>query len=161
AEFTEIVPGAEDTAKPAVGVSQVNTFDVAHLADFVQVGEYLNRFYPKGQGAPGSVSWLPSNFFKWAKSGPGDVEPVDLLENAKSKMGKRLIEALKRATEAKNRGEVEFEVENDESRHYFATLHALRAIHALGNDVPQLSKDVRQNLVEGARSFAVEQSFFF
>jgi hypothetical protein len=162
--FTEIGADATDgtgrTESGAGRVSQVNTFDVAHLADFVQVGDYLNRFYPKNSEGQKN-GWLPSSFFEWTRATSGDVEPHDALESAKSKIGDRLIAGLKQALEAKNRGEIEFEVGNDESRHYFATLHALRAIHSLGKDAPKIPKDVLENLVEGASSFAVEQTYFF
>lgn len=138
--------------------SEVNIFDVAHLADFIQVGDYLDRFYPRPKGGGGApAGWLSSSFFRLGARARAD---------AKVAIRSALVRALENSVGAKERGQVEFEVGNDESRHYFATLHALRTLHVLkdwnaGADEKSLKDDVLENIVVGARAFAIEQSFFF
>ena len=72
-----------------------------------------------------------------------------------------LTAALGKATQATDAGvpttgEVQFD-DRPESAHYFASLHALRALHALGAPLPHNVP----RIVEGARAFAVEQCFFY
>lgn len=157
----------EDPSK--IDPYEVNTFDIAHLTDFMQVADYLNRFH--------GVEVASSRFFdKPATSGINfdekeegqKVEARTLAagqyDNFSDRMliETRLREAIKDASVLKEvgvgfAGEVRFEEGRPESRHYFATLHSLRALHVLGiKEVDGLTA-----VVAGARSFAIEQSYYF
>ncbi|MER9690017.1 MULTISPECIES: AAA family ATPase [unclassified Mesorhizobium] len=149
---------------------EVNTFDIAHLADFFQVSAYLQRFYENSTDV---------NKFFSSKQAPKSFrfetedEASPLHESCKSAdeynemaphnvIEWRLREAIREAAKPSDvgvgfPGEVRFEEGRAESRHYFATLHALRALHALGaKDIDGLA-----SVVIGARSFAIEQSYYF
>jgi AAA+ superfamily predicted ATPase len=182
---------------------EVNTFDIAHLADFVQVSGYLSRFY--------EVKTDPTTFFKAGvvkfsgddvaavadekpsdetdpKASKADIAPKsvdveapltdgssatethteakpaagDAAPAAMDLIKSKLLAAIKQAGDPQEvgvgfPGEVRFEDGRPESRHYFATLHTLRALHALGEtQIENLSA-----VVAGARSFAIEQSYYF
>ncbi len=181
---------------------EVNTFDIAHLADFVQVSGYLDRFY--------GLKTNPATFFAEPKvvtfsgddDAPGEIDTPETAEAAKAAENSRaddsvdvpvvdvetpqntdaeagpavgddeppalkliktkLLSAIEQAGNSENvgigfPGEVRFEESRPESRHYFATLHTLRALHALGvTEIENLSA-----VVAGARSFAIEQSYYF
>ncbi|HEU00948.1 MAG TPA: AAA family ATPase [Aurantimonas coralicida] len=148
---------------------EVNTFDIAHLADFIQVADYLSRFH--------GVKVESSKFFDKAttsdilfdeKEEGQKVVARTMAEGQYDDFTERMLietrlrEAIKDASVLKEvgvgfAGEVRFEEGRPESRHYFATLHSLRALHALGvEEIDGLSA-----VVAGARSFAIEQSYYF
>jgi hypothetical protein len=154
---------------PNIDPYEVNTFDIAHLTDFIQVADYLNRFH--------GVEVASSSFFdKPAVSDTSfddkdegqKVEARTLTDGQYNDFSERMLvetrlrEAIKDASFLKDvgvgfAGEVRFEEGRPESRHYFATLHSLRALHVLGiKDVEGLTA-----VVAGARSFAIEQSYYF
>jgi hypothetical protein len=143
--------------------SQVNTFDVAHLADFIQVAEYIGRFerapqknYPvvgiaeKQAGEAEQQSILSSNQSALTSDLPGaqKVEAIDgrtakLTTELREAIVKHLTGAISSATQSTNQaahcGEVRFD-NRPESAHYFATLHALRALHGLGARRPKMCR---------------------
>lgn len=136
---------------------EVNTFDVAHLADFIQVADYVGRF--------NSDKAVPVVLAKRAQAEAGQDQPGKAAEQESDLIRRAVVDhlnfALRSATiagneEAPNSGEVRFD-ERAVSAHYFATLHTLRALHALGEPVP---KNIGQ-IVEGAKAFAIEQCFYF
>lgn len=134
-------------SKSSSGRQDVNTFDIAHLADFFQVAEYLKRFY--------ALSPDYSKFFGETKSankfGPAKFDPRKDIE-------RRLRDGIKDAAKsAGGIGEVCFEKGRDESRHFFATLHSLRALQILG----ATNIDGLPVVIESARTFAVEQAYYF
>lgn len=158
------------TRKPGeqVDAYEVNTFDIAHLADFFQVAEYLSRFYGCEIDAGSFFGSRPSKPLTFVID-KQDVFPEDRTtdeqynnNDARGVIELRLRHAIFEASKATTvgggfRGEVRFEEGRAESRHYFATLHALRALHTLGaKDIAGLAE-----IAEGARSFAVEQSYYF
>jgi hypothetical protein len=152
---------------------KVNIFDVAHFVDFIQVDEYISRFQlskdsivlalAKRKRSDGVQSIKDSsrqaeNFDEGA---PVDKSLTGQKEELRSAIVEHLTAALRKATQATdegapNTGEVQFD-DRPESAHYFATLHALRALHTLGAPLPHNVP----RIVEGARAFAVEQCFFY
>lgn len=145
----------------------VNSFDIAHLVDFVQVQEYLKRFYEldfdhaKFFARPSAVEFSEGKTSDSETGTPSEKTTCDDLP-PKSLVGRRLRQAIEQAGKTDETGvgfsgEVRFEESRPESRHYFATLHALRALHALGDtEINGLSA-----VVAGARSFAIEQAYYF
>jgi hypothetical protein len=160
----------------------VNTFDIAHLADFIQVADYISRFglsETSGQLVIAEQDAASSEAVKsgepvrvasenaveevaWAGEGPASgcrpEESSHLLRRAVvDSLNSSVRKASKAgANEAPNSGEVQFD-DRPASAHYFATLHALRALHAIGEPVPNNINEI----VEGAKAFAVEQCFYF
>ena len=144
----------------AGGKAKVNIFDIAHLADFFQVAEYADRFGVKPKTPPKPV----------AEAKPEQEEPAQakaqgiaslLPDELRAAIIQRLTNAIEAATAVADAplphlGEVRFD-DRPESAHFFATLHSLRALHALGAPLPANLAAI----VEGARSFAVEQCFYY
>ena len=145
---------------------EVNTFDIAHLTEFFQVSDYLKRFH--------ALDTDPTKFFnkatdpKFDEKDVGDDAPALLNKvecdtmSARDLIVRRLLDAIAQAAEHRSvgvgfPGEVRFEEGRPDSRHYFATLHTLRALHALG--VTQIKELTA--VVAGARSFAIEQAYYF
>jgi hypothetical protein len=158
-------------------VPPFNNFDIAHLADFIQVAQYLRRFHE------GPSSWSVGKFFDpepvnnapvgsdMERAAPNVEQSVDLVkapadQTDPNDLRQAIIDALDAALktavpseriDAGFNGEMCFEEDLGESRHYFATLHALRALHTLDAEphpaIPQI--------VAGARSFAIEQSYYY
>ena len=218
----EHAPGGDDlrfeeTAKKDDGEKgSVNTFDVAHLADFIQVADYVKRFRLREEGAipvwrmaqptpdAGETSNEDNDGLENDKGSPqeNDNKPIntniaagvpgqnsdqsnrpdeknDDQEDARNEGDDRgeegaglhealrgaIIQHLNRAigkalvatdTFTSRTGEVQFDT-REESAHYFATLHALRALHALDSNLPKGTA----RIVEGARAFGMEQCFYY
>lgn len=168
--FYEAVPKAEGGGSQR-DKYEVNTFDIAHLTDFIQVAEYLARFHggdirvTNFFKSPDSEDKSP---FKFKEDEPPSASnqrlpsaDYDRLE-AREAIKHRLLEAIKDAAQPTETGvgfpgEVRFEEGRPESRHYFATLHTLRALHVLGES----TIDGLAKIVSGAKSFAVEQCYYF
>jgi len=150
--------------------AKVNTFDVAHFADFIQVAEYISRFELSEDPIRVVIARKRRNGRSSASDEPsgGDTSSSENSSSQPDQNGglreaiiDHLTAALAKASQATDEGvprtgEVQFD-DRPESAHYFATLHALRAIHALGAPLP---RNVPR-IVEGARAFAVEQCFFY
>jgi hypothetical protein len=153
--------------------SKVNIFDVAHFVDFIQVNEYISRFdlskdpigfaiaKRKTSSDVQSIKDNSDQSDKRDEEAPINKSVADPREELRSAIVKHLRTALQKSTQATdagvpNRGEVQFD-DRPESAHYFATLHALRALHTLGAPLPHNVPTI----VEGARAFAVEQCFFY
>jgi hypothetical protein len=163
-QFYELLKKRPKRAK--VDPYEFNTFDIAHLADFFQVSDYLGRFYAGNSPNVDKFFKLTRGKsaleFDWDEKIARAVKEDYNRKNARDMIERRLREAIREAAQAKDvgvgfPGEVRFEAERAESRHYFATLHSLRALHVLGaSDIKGL--DV---VVNGARSFAIEQSYYF
>ena len=132
----------------------VNVFDVAHLADYLQVADYLNRFYPEEK------EWDAGPMFE-----PLEVSSAHVHGNgsgpASEHIKVHLIEAIRGVDGS---GEAYFEKpaegapEKPDARHFFATLHALRGLHALKAKVPD---DDLKRIVDAARAFSIEQAFYY
>jgi hypothetical protein len=165
-QFYELLKTRSENEK--IDPYEFNTFDIAHLADFFQVSDYLKRFYNSSpdvnkffKSRTGGVSLEFDLDEQSAPEVRGPKEEYDSL-TARNMIEKRLRESISEAALPKDvgvgfPGEVRFEDGRAESRHYFATLHALRALHVLGaSDIKDL--DI---VVNGARSFAIEQSYYF
>ena len=148
---------------------EFNTFDIAHLADFFQVSDYLARFYeiPSDMdafftGKANSVQFDSDVSDQSSVQSQRDTPEEYSRKSARDMVEKRLREAIAEAASVSDAGvgfpgEVWFEEGRAKSRHYFVTLHALRALHVLGaTDINSLT-----NVVAGARSFAIEQSYYF
>ncbi|MER8388337.1 AAA family ATPase [Mesorhizobium sp. M1380] len=149
---------------------EFNTFDIAHLADFFQVSAYLDRFYDASTDVKTFFKPKPApESFQFDLDEEGEpplegcVRPEEYNDmDPRGMIVRRLREAISEASKPNNvgvgfPGEVRFEEGRAESRHYFATLHTLRALHALGvEDINGLAA-----VVAGARSFAIEQSYYF
>ncbi len=149
---------------------EFNTFDIAHLADLFQVSDYLARFHDKKPdvepffgpaGTSASVEFEPE---APNESVPGPIQKDEEYDRntPRQMIERRLREAITEAAKPRTAGvgfagEVCFEEGLAGSRHYFATLHALRALHAL--DVKDI--DGLDAVVAGARAFAIEQSYYF
>jgi ATPase family associated with various cellular activities (AAA) len=161
-QFLELLKDRREKTK--IDPYEFNTFDIAHLADYFQVADYLKRFYASSPDV--------DKFFKLEKGFEFDLDeggnPAGKVDDDyNSKTAREMIEArlrdsIQEAAGAKDvgvgfPGEVRFEQERAESRHYFATLHTLRALHVLGATKIE-GLDV---VVNGARSFAIEQSYYF
>lgn len=180
---------------PEKAIPDVNTFDVAHLADYVQVAEYIERFSLSGIPADGlQLAFASADGIggssatgqrtssgesgnvgenagaqahtggeaKGVKAGmeappqsEGNSQCKALREAVSSRLNYEIENATVATDSVPNTGEVKFD-DGDESAHYFATLHALRALHALGEPLPSNVPKV----VEGARAFAVEQCYY-
>jgi hypothetical protein len=147
---------------------EFNTFDIAHLADFYQVSDYLERFYGISLDMRTFIMkdektvTFDANEHSGSKPDDGDTTEEYEKKSARDMIERRLRVAISEAAKPNNGnvgfpGEVCFEEGRAESRHYFATLHALRALHALG------VKDIKglPEVVAGARSFATLQSYYF
>ncbi|HEX8481141.1 MAG TPA: AAA family ATPase [Allosphingosinicella sp.] len=148
---------------------EVNTFDIAHLTDFIQVAEYLQRFYDISSGALKLLRDAEGSPVDFDVEQEGKIIPDREMQASeydglteRSIIERRLREAIREASRPQEvgvgfAGEVRFEEGRPESRHYFATLHTLRALHVLGvEDIDGLSA-----VVAGARSFAIEQCYYF
>ena len=123
----------------------LNNFDIAHLSDFVIAEEYLARFHEKNT-APGNV------LSKLA--GKSDDK------EQKREITKLLVNALNTSTsDILLGGQALFENGQSSSKHYFATLHALRAINIFKGE--KAAVQVVPKLAEAARAFCIEQCYFF
>lgn len=163
AKFTSNFPinvDAENNFAEEGAKAKVNIFDIAHLADFFQVAEYADRFglQPKTLAkVTGGAKPEPNGEDRAKSTGLASMLPDELRKGIVA----RLTDAIEAATIVTGSplphiGEVRFD-DRAESAHFFATLHSLRALHALGAPLPANIAAV----VEGARSFAVEQCFYY
>jgi hypothetical protein len=122
----------------------LNNFDIAHLTDFVIAEEYLARFFEKHNTPTNVLGSLTGSSKK----------------HQTAKLTKMLVDALKKsANDIALGGQVLFENEETNSRHYFATLHALRAISILKTE--SKAAVLAPELAEAARAFCIQQCYYF
>ena len=124
----------------------LNRFEVAHLADFVLAADYISRFFPDGKNLP------KFKFFKGIDE-----------SKFKSKLAKVLLKAFEDCKEKERdiaeEGEFLFDTDESESRHYFVTLHALRALSILDAE-SQLEPEPFESLLNHTQQFCMEQCFY-
>jgi hypothetical protein len=155
---------------PLFQYEEQNHFDIAHLADFVLAEEYVARFKPP-------FGWSTKSLFGERKLENGEAKPMATspepeilaeLADPAQVIADRLKDALRtsvspqaKAASARSsaaRGEVQFERNNEDSAHYFVTLHALRALHILRRPLPPA--DLKE-IVAGAKQFALDQCYYY
>ena len=124
-------------------MGRLNRFEVAHLADFVLAADYINRFFPDDKKLP-KLKLLPG--FDESK--------------LRRELGKVLLEAVKDPQQIFSKeGEILFELDEPDSRHYFVTLHALRALSILDAE-HRFEPEHVERLSNHARQFCTEQCFY-
>lgn len=123
----------------------LNHFDVAHLADFVFVSNHLRRFYGN------QPEWLSDRLISAIPGGGPLSDPGEKI----TRYLERALSSIGGPASDKN-GEILFEKNTKESKHYFVTLHLLRALDILQSGA---AVAVRQPLSEAVRRFCVEQCF--
>jgi len=133
----------------------LNNFEIAHLADFEFVRKFATRFGGNEDDAE-SIEWLTKE--EW-KDKDALRESIGVLLKEKLDSEARTTPKGKSHEHYINYSEVPFIQESDSSRHYFVTLHALRALSILDSKVLP-SREALSELAENARRFCVEQCFF-
>lgn len=125
---------------------ELNNFEVAHIADFIFSQKYCNRFDKKC-----SIDWSELIHNKIH----GD-ETYKFLN-------KVLLEKLTEGEHSKD-GQLYFDKNNPESKHFFVTLHTLRAFSILNDvniDEDEKAKDCIINISLNAKRFCIDQCFYF
>ncbi len=122
----------------------LNRFEVAHLADFVLAADYVDRFFKDGKKLP-NVKLLPG---------------IDKSE-FKPELERLFLEAFKNCKQKNiaEEGQILFDADAPDSRHYFVTLHALRALSILGVE-HRLRPEYFDDLSNHAQQFCMEQCFY-
>ncbi len=125
---------------------RLNRFEVAHLADFVLAADYINRFFPDAKNLP------ELKFLKGIDE-----------SKFKSELGKVLLKAFEKCKEKESNiaeeGQFLFDADVPDSRHYFVTLHALRALSILDAE-HRLDPEYFDHLSNHAQQFCMEQCFY-
>ncbi|MEA3037130.1 MAG: hypothetical protein QOH04_2907 [Sphingomonadales bacterium] len=157
-----------------------NDFDVAHLSDFLYVCEYLNRFYPlpddqrglklsglKDEAEPSEADLTAIQKHKNKAAARKSLSPdPKLFVSVLNRLSDSLEESLGDSDSRSFLGEVRFEKGRPESAHFFATLHVMRALHALKIAYPKeveaaITPEKIKAILQAARTLAVEQCFYF
>ena len=135
-----------DAGSKEIKTNDVNAFDIAHLTDFITAAQYLDRLHKsKREAVLSSLFVLPEG-----------ADPAALIA---TRLKAAVMESI--ATPL-NKGQVLFEKGQPNSHHFFATLHVLRALHALGVEFDaDFKKENIEEVVDGARLFAIEQCYYF
>ena len=123
----------------------LNNFEVAHLADFVFVSAFLERF--------------PCAEKDRTTSSPSDaIQQLDELQDRiRTVLECRLNTYW--ATSTASGTEFPFDEGTNSSTHYFVTLHALRALDVLSWDREPFRPFLSQ-ITDDARRFCIEQCFY-
>ncbi len=119
---------------------QVNTFDIAHLADITFSAEYLNVFFP-------GRSLNVNSIFQKKNS-------KELREHIIEYLEQRIIKASGKD------GQVPFREGEPDSKHYFVTLHSLRALAILKPASFNFGELGIKEISESTRQFCAEQCFY-
>ena len=120
----------------------LNNFEVAHLADFEFARRFCNRFGNE-----------PLN--------ERLKEPIDFGEKDPDYRKTIAFLTKKLRHDKADSVEIPFDTKSESSRHYFVTLHILRAIKVFAYDNDDRILDVRNEIAEKARVFCIEQCFYF
>lgn len=122
-----------------------NNFEIAHLADFVFAKKFAERF-PDDEGLRDTIQW-PTGEDALAENGKKIATSLDTLLSTTEELL------------APSATEIPFDEGANPSRHYFVTLHILRALHILRPDHgPPRSALTR--IANDARRFCIEQCFY-
>lgn len=122
----------------------LNNFELAHLSDFFFLDQLNKRFPPNKEKDPMAI---------W----PGNFEP-----NFEQRLRRTLQKNLSRKQpQEKNllEGQVFFDKGNDASKHFFVTLHNLRALEILNSPQP-LPEDDQKELTKNAKQFCIKQFYY-
>ena len=121
----------------------LNNFEIAHITDFLFAHDYCERFY----ASDCSVASWKKQFLK------SDRAP----NNPTKHLKELLVDRLKDSEHISN-GQVFFDKGQIDSRHFFVTLHILRAISILGLTVSV--KGEIEKIVQKAKQYCIEQCFY-
>ena len=161
-ESKEMKANGSDTKiirqQPPKGVSdpkkvrnyELNNFETAHLADYLFVADYVRRFYAEEFSADANLI-----------RGAGTDWKGPLTEILAAKLQDELSDKID------TDGQLNLERDRGESRHYFVTLHTLRALAilngeskiALDSEGLRPANDIFSSLTDIIRQFCVEQCF--
>ena len=120
----------------------LNNFEVAHLADLEFARKFCTRF---------DTDVSESHFERPIIPGEKDTDYQNTLEFLTNKLLQCDSDSV----------EVPFDDSSDSSRHYFVTLHILRAIKIFPIDDTGNIRNIGNNVAEKARLFCIEQCFYF
>ena len=121
----------------------LNTFEVAHLADFEFVRSFCARFKKGGASGP-EVNWTAN----------GADAKADVFEALSSELKKLQPDDKSRSTQ------LEFYSGSCSSRHFFVTLHTLRAMQILARP-GEPPPEILARVADEARGFCMEQCFYW
>ena len=154
----------DDTRKndSSQGKEELNNFEIAHHMDFFFA---IQNFGKQGVDVFRTTSEETDNSAKTSLS------KLFSNKSARSKFERILINRIGVVTKASQSddskdaqpdhnkdGEVFFDSGDDDSRHFFVTLHTLRALSISGYNLRE--DESVQKIVENAKKFCIEQCFF-
>ena len=133
----------------------LNNFEIAHLADFEFVRKFATRFGGDEDDAA-SIEWLTNEVWK---------DKAALRELIGAALDQTLDAEARKTPNGEsheryiNHSEIPFDPGSDSSRHYFVTLHTLRALTMLDSK-NRIPRGVLRELAEDARRFCAVQGFY-
>jgi hypothetical protein len=145
----------------------LNNFDVAHLADFVYALHYLKTYEGRETAddkifrRARRIDEQPNRTLKAVKE--GDADSILAL---RQKIVGMLNSATKKDLPDVDFGRVPLDPDSEKTRHFFVTLHALRALSILqqcdteGRQYQPLDAEKLESIVASCRRFCIEQCFY-